>query len=148
MSFKLLDEHNLELLCLKSGLHRFIRVYTCQNATFLEKSPDTAHIYFCYFVHFLAEFVCDTEHNNMWKCSLSHKCISVNQTCDCKTDCPFGEDEENCPELECPTSKFFYCFFREPSGSVVECLTQDREAVGSSLIGFTALWSLSKTHLS
>ena len=36
---------------------------------------------------------------------------------------------------------------RECSGSVVECLTQDREAAGSSLTGFTALWSLSKTHL-
>ena len=34
---------------------------------------------------------------------------------------------------------------RERSGSVVECLTQDRGAVGLSL---TALWSLSKTHLS
>ena len=34
------------------------------------------------------------------------------------------------------------------SGSVVECLTRDREAVGSSLTGVTALWSLSKTHLS
>ena len=37
---------------------------------------------------------------------------------------------------------------RERSGSVVECLTQDRRAVGSSLTGVTALWSLSKTHLS
>ena len=37
---------------------------------------------------------------------------------------------------------------KERSGSVVECLTQDRRAVGSSLTGVTALWSLSKTHLS
>ena len=37
---------------------------------------------------------------------------------------------------------------RERSGSVVECLTQDRRAVCSSLTGVTALWSLSKTHLS
>ena len=37
---------------------------------------------------------------------------------------------------------------RERSGSVVECLTQDRRAAGLSLTGFTALWSLSKTHLS
>ena len=36
----------------------------------------------------------------------------------------------------------------ERSGSVVECLTRDRRAVGSSLTGVTALWSLSKTHLS
>ena len=35
---------------------------------------------------------------------------------------------------------------RERSGSVVECLTRDREAAGSSLTGVTALWSLSKTH--
>ena len=37
---------------------------------------------------------------------------------------------------------------RERSGSVVECLTQDGRAVGSSLTVVTALWSLSKTHLS
>ena len=36
----------------------------------------------------------------------------------------------------------------ERSGSVVECLTQDQGAAGSSLTGVTALWSLSKTHLS
>ena len=36
----------------------------------------------------------------------------------------------------------------ERSGSVVECLTLDRMAAGSSLTGVTALWSLSKTHLS
>ena len=33
-------------------------------------------------------------------------------------------------------------------GSVVECLFRDRRAAGSSLSGVTALWSLSKTHLS
>ena len=37
---------------------------------------------------------------------------------------------------------------RERSGAVVECLTRDRRAAGSSLIGVTALWFLSKTHLS
>ena len=37
---------------------------------------------------------------------------------------------------------------KERSGSVVECLTRDREAGGSSLTGVTALWSLSKAHLS
>ena len=31
------------------------------------------------------------------------------------------------------------------SGSVVECLTRDKHAGGSSLTGVTALWSLSKT---
>ena len=36
----------------------------------------------------------------------------------------------------------------ERSGSVVECMTRDRGAAGSSLTGITALWSLSKTHLS
>ena len=46
------------------------------------------------------------------------------------------------------TYTFYQCTNRERSGSVVECLTQDREAVGSSLTGVTALWSLSKTHLS
>ena len=39
-------------------------------------------------------------------------------------------------------------FDRERSGSVVECLTRGRGAVGSILTGVTALWSLSKTHLS
>ena len=38
--------------------------------------------------------------------------------------------------------------YREGSGSVVECLTWDRGAAGSSLTGITVLWSLSKTHLS
>ena len=37
-------------------------------------------------------------------------------------------------------------FSRERSCSVVECLTRDQRATGSSLIGFTALWFLSKTH--
>ena len=37
-------------------------------------------------------------------------------------------------------------FDSERNGSVVECLTRDRGAVGSSLTGVTALWSLSKTH--
>ena len=36
----------------------------------------------------------------------------------------------------------------ERSGSVVECLTRDLGAAGWSLTGVTALWSLSKTHLS
>ena len=38
--------------------------------------------------------------------------------------------------------------YRERSGSVVECLTQDRRAAGSGLTGVTALWSLNQTHLS
>ena len=36
----------------------------------------------------------------------------------------------------------------ERSDAVVECFTRDRRAAGSSLTGVTALWSLSKTHLS
>ena len=39
-------------------------------------------------------------------------------------------------------------YMRERSGSVIECLTRDRRAAGSSLTGFTALCFLSKTHLS
>ena len=42
----------------------------------------------------------------------------------------------------------FLLVCRERSGSVVECLTQDRGVGGSSLTGVTVLWSLSKTHLS
>ena len=37
---------------------------------------------------------------------------------------------------------------REHSGSVVECMTRDPGAVGSSHTDVTALWSLSKTYLS
>ena len=48
-----------------------------------------------------------------------------------------------CSIRACSISKL-----RERSGSVVECLTPDRRAAGSSLTGVTALWSLSKTHLS
>ena len=36
--------------------------------------------------------------------------------------------------------------YREHSGSVVECLTRDQGAKGSSLTSVTALWSLRKTH--
>ena len=51
---------------------------------------------------------------------------------------------------------FFFFFFLggggggvwERSGSVVECLTRDRRAAGSSLTGLTALWSFRKTRLS
>ena len=38
-------------------------------------------------------------------------------------------------ELICP----IYFLFAQRSGSVVECLTRDRGAVGSSLTGVTAL---------
>ena len=38
-----------------------------------------------------------------------------------------------------------HVIYMEHSGSMVECLTRDREAAGSSLTGVTALWSLSKT---
>ena len=48
----------------------------------------------------------------------------------------------------CCLTFFKNLLFRERSGSVKECLTLDRGAVGSSLTGVTALWSLSKTNLS
>ena len=48
----------------------------------------------------------------------------------------------------CDSSKPLQIQKGEHSGSMVECLTRDREAPGSSLTGVTALWSLSKTHLS
>ena len=37
------------------------------------------------------------------------------------------------------------CRIRERSGSVVECLTRDRRAAGSSLTGVTALCPLART---
>ena len=63
--------------------------------------------------------------------------------------------KNHCP-IEYPRKKTLSGYFlanfrlicRECSGLVVECLTRDRRAAGSSLIGVTALWSLSKTHLS
>ena len=39
-------------------------------------------------------------------------------------------------------------FYSKVTVPEVECLTRDREAAGSSLTGVTALWSLSKAHLS
>ena len=63
-------------------------------------------------------------------------------------------------ELKCKACRAFYLFFatslinsiiQEHEGascSVVECLTRDRRDAALSLTGFTALWSLSKTHLS
>ena len=52
-------------------------------------------------------------------------------------------DQRHCYDHTLSTSDIW-----ERSGSVVECLTRDRRAAGSSLTGVTALWSLSKTHLS
>ena len=43
---------------------------------------------------------------------------------------------------------YFFALKQELSGSVVECLTRDQGAVVSSLTRVTALWSLSKAHLS
>ena len=40
------------------------------------------------------------------------------------------------------------CLAGRRSDSVVECLTGDCGAAGASLTGVTAMWSLSKTHLS
>ena len=59
-----------------------------------------------------------------------------------------------CPGMFCPTFlkgvKFKLTIVMLSSGSVVhvECLTRDQGAAGSSLTSITALWSLSKTHLS
>ena len=39
-------------------------------------------------------------------------------------------------------------FLGERSGSVVECWTRDQRAPGASLTDVSALWFLSKTHLS
>ena len=44
------------------------------------------------------------------------------------------------------SGQYFY-ILRERSGSVVECLTRDRRAAGSSLTGVSALWSMIKTNL-
>ena len=58
------------------------------------------------------------------------------------------EAEYNQTDTKVNTSLYHIQPTWECSGSVVECLTQDRETVGSSLTGVTALWSLSKTYLS
>ena len=57
----------------------------------------------------------------------------------------FVEDHSKHPTL--PTG-YLNFIKRERSGSVVECLTRNREAAGSSLTGVTVLWCLNKTHLS
>ena len=62
-------------------------------------------------------------------CSLSKEILCQN----CKNFRNFGHSECRVPQL---------------TKGVVECLTRDREAAGLSLTGVTALWSLSKTHLS
>ena len=56
-------------------------------------------------------------------------------------------DQFRCDSDKQSFSKF-YSQDRERNGSVVECLTGDRRAVGASLTSVTVLWSLSKTHLS
>ena len=63
---------------------------------------------------------------------------------------PFNETLQRCIGILYSKAKKrnFQTKLRERSGSVVECLTRDRRAAGSSLTGVTALWSLSKTHLS
>ena len=60
---------------------------------------------------------------------------------------PLVQVKEPYDNLDMVTCRVSTCN-RERSGSVVECLTRDRRAAGSSLTGVTALWSLSKTHLS
>ena len=58
------------------------------------------------------------------------------------SDCTDAHSNQN---LSCPLHIGFYMpnstHRRERSGSVVEYLTRDREAAGSSLTGVTALWS-------
>ena len=59
-------------------------------------------------------------------------------------------DTAECCDI--PHYRTIFCKAMFTSGakgiSVVECLTRDKGAAGSSLTGVTALWSLSKTHLS
>ena len=42
----------------------------------------------------------------------------------------------------------FIMFISLKLEQMIECLTRNQRAAGSSLTGVTALWSLSKTHLS
>ena len=71
---------------------------------------------------------------------LSNKCVAVNPV---KKRCQLPS------ALSLPAVLQFQVHScKEHSGSVVECLTGDREAKGLSLKGVTALWSLNKTHLS
>ena len=69
------------------------------------------------------------------------------------SECVYMKSKSHEPtacELPCWHIKFcdgLNMTVRERSGSVVECLTRDREAAGSSLTSVTVLWSLSKTHL-
>ena len=58
------------------------------------------------------------------------------------------QNSKNSPCKPLMVYPFYYMAIWEGSGSEVECLPRDRRATGSSLTGVTALWSLSKTHLS
>ena len=65
-----------------------------------------------------------------------------------KIEASSGEEEETQMQIG---KQFFFTLYLLLSGaqwSVVECLTQDQGAAGSSLTGVSALWSLGKTHLS
>ena len=52
------------------------------------------------------------------------------------------------PELLYACIKYYYQGAQWLSGRLLESMTPDRGVAGSSLTGATALWSLSKTHLS
>ena len=111
----------------KRRLHKLAWIYTCQNAMLLEITcrssymfnQDKYHLYPYIYIQLLRHFLMP-HWGTIWLI-ISFRKINK-QTYQKKG--------------------------RERSGSVVEYLTQDREAAGSSLTGVTALWSLSKTHLS
>ena len=74
--------------------------------------------------------------------------ILLNTICISPSAGPTGSRPQSVVNLIKVLECMWVFFLGERSGSVEECWTQDRRAAGSSLTGATALWSLSKTHLS
>ena len=115
-------------------LQRLVRVWTCQNATLLEISCTGS-------IHLWDKAIRAYQDQMLQNVGLDqgHSAAS-----DLDLLCFISECSVEIKVL----LNSFPASGRERSGSVVECLTRDRGATGSSLTGNTALWSLSKTHLS
>ena len=94
------------------------------------------------------------------KCEDNETSEKIQRTNDVITDCSesrfITKDNDNEFEADIITNNSWIKFdtvsldvnSKALGSPVAQCLTRDREAAGSSLTSVTALWSLSKTHLS
>ena len=76
-----------------------------------------------------------------------HTWIHTGEKSCCDSSALFVFNGSEMMDKICMSFSILMQFCKERSGSVLECLTQDRGTAGSSLT-LTVLWSLSKTHLS